>query len=78
MRSTPPPIPPQCRIIGFMQDEEQQWIAVLECGHTQHVRHNPPWEHRGWVTTEVGRTSFIGRTLPCKACLPAGFPTPNP
>lgn len=70
MHSSPPAVAPQRRIIGFMQDEDQQWIAVLECGHAQHVRHNPPWEHRGWVTTEEGRASFIGRSLACKACLP--------
>ncbi|MCP9494848.1 MAG: DUF3565 domain-containing protein [Pyrinomonadaceae bacterium MAG19_C2-C3] len=30
------------KILGFHQDEEQHWVADLECGHTQHVRHNPP------------------------------------
>ena len=24
------------RIVGFHQDDEQHWVAELECGHTQH------------------------------------------
>lgn len=56
------------RIVGFRQDEESDWIAELECGHTQHVRHRPPWQVRPWVTTPSGRASRLGRTLPCKHC----------
>ena len=56
------------RIVGFHQDEERHWVADLECGHTQHVRHDPPWQVREWVTTEAGRDSFLGRTLWCKKC----------
>ena len=33
----------QRTIIGFHQDEAQEWVADLECGHQQHVRHTPPW-----------------------------------
>jgi hypothetical protein len=36
----------QRKIIGFHQDEEQDWVADLECGHQQHVRHTPPWLNR--------------------------------
>lgn len=56
------------RIVGFHQDEEQHWVAELECGHTQHVRHDPPWQLRPWVVTEAGRESFIGRELMCVKC----------
>ena len=56
------------RITGFHQDEEGHWVADLECGHTQHMRHDPPWQVRPWVTTERGRASFIGRTLECVKC----------
>ncbi|HMG70515.1 MAG TPA: DUF3565 domain-containing protein [Gemmatimonadaceae bacterium] len=56
------------RIVGFHQDEERYWVADLECGHTQHVRHDPPWQTRPWVTTEAGRASFIGRELACVEC----------
>ncbi|MDQ2766237.1 MAG: DUF3565 domain-containing protein [Gemmatimonadota bacterium] len=57
------------RIVGFHQDGEQQWVAELECGHTQHVRHDPPWQVRAWVLTEEGRRSFISTELPCVSCV---------
>jgi Protein of unknown function (DUF3565) len=34
------------RIVGFHQDNAQHWVAELECGHNQHVRHDPPWTNR--------------------------------
>lgn len=55
-------------IIGFEKDEEDHWIARLECGHGQHVRHDPPWMVREWVTTEEGRASRLGVKLNCKKC----------
>ena len=56
------------RIIGFHQDENGDWVADLECGHTQHVRHKPPWENRPWVTTAAGRKDFLGHQQLCKKC----------
>lgn len=56
------------RIVGLKQDDVGDWIALLECGHTQHVRHDPPWEVREWVTSEVGRAGRIGTTLSCPLC----------
>jgi hypothetical protein len=56
------------RITGFHQDEQGDWVAELECGHRQHVRHNPPWTNRPWVVTSEGRAAQIGKTLPCKKC----------
>lgn len=55
-------------IVGFHQDEEGHWVADLECGHSQHVRHDPPWQVREWVLTPEGRASRIGLTLICKKC----------
>jgi len=49
--------PVQQRIAGFHQDEEGDWVAELECGHSQHMRHDPPWQVRTWVTTDEGRRS---------------------
>jgi hypothetical protein len=57
------------RIVAFHQDENGDWVADLECGHTQHLRHNPPWQQRPWVTTEEGRAQFLGHTLFCKKCV---------
>lgn len=55
-------------IIDFHLDEENDWVADLECGHTQHVRHDPPWQLRPWVVTEEGRRSKVGKELNCKIC----------
>jgi hypothetical protein len=56
------------KIVGFHQDEERHWVADLQCGHTQHVRHNPPWMNRSWVTTFEGRVQRLGHELECKRC----------
>ena len=56
------------RIAGFHQDEERFWVAELECGHNQHVRHKPPMVHRPWVNDENGRKERLGTFLSCKAC----------
>ena len=55
-------------VIGFEQDEEGHWVAKLECGHGQHVRHDPPWTVREWVTTEEGRAARVGTEIDCKRC----------
>jgi hypothetical protein len=55
-------------IIGYHRDEERHWVAELACGHFQHVRHDPPWTERPWVTTEAGRRSRIGHLLDCRKC----------
>lgn len=57
------------KITGFHQDDELHWVAELQCGHFQHVRHQPPWTNRVWVITKQGRLDKIGFTLRCKKCL---------
>jgi hypothetical protein len=52
-------------ITGFHQDAEGHWVAELECGHSQHVRHTPPWQVRPWVLTAAGRASQVGTDLRC-------------
>ncbi len=56
-------------ISGYHQDDEGHWVAELACGHFQHVRHDPPWMHREWVTTHAGRELMIGLELGCKKCV---------
>ena len=51
------------RIVGFHQDDEQQWVATLDCGHTQHLRHDPPWQERSWVLDPVTRSEHLGTIL---------------
>jgi hypothetical protein len=65
------------RIVGFHQDDEAYWVADLECGHSQHVRHDPPWQVRGWVITVEGRNERLGTTLECRLCDEA-FASPSP
>ena len=55
-------------ITGYHQDDEGHWVAELECGHQQHVRHKPPWVNRPWVTTAEGRTAALGAALDCRKC----------
>ena len=56
------------KITNFNMDEHGDWRADLECGHRQHVRHNPPLVSRAWVLTEAGRAARIGFELNCKHC----------
>ncbi|BCT69171.1 DUF3565 domain-containing protein [Nitrosospira sp. NRS527] len=64
-------------ITGFDLDSEGDPIALLNCGHAQHVRHNPPFINRPWVISEEGRNSMIGKMLNCVRCdkfeMPDGF-----
>ncbi|NOX93010.1 MAG: DUF3565 domain-containing protein [Gammaproteobacteria bacterium] len=64
-------------IIGFHQDEHDDWVADLACGHTQHVRHRPPWQLRPWVTSIEGRARHLGQTLVCKKCMENIPPPPD-
>jgi Protein of unknown function (DUF3565) len=56
------------KITGFYTDSENHWVAELECGHGQHMRHDPPWIERLWVMTEEGRNSRLGQELSCVRC----------
>ena len=58
----------QQKITGYHLDEEQHWVAELACGHNQHVRHNPPWVSRPWVTTPEGRARMLDHELSCRKC----------
>lgn len=55
-------------ITGYDRDEEGDRVALLACGHTRHVRHDPPFSSRRWVTTEEGRERYLGVELECVKC----------
>ena len=55
-------------IVGFRLDEEDHWVAELDCGHGWHVRHQPPFVERPWVASEDGRRSRLGSELDCVRC----------
>src|SRR6187549_1513171 len=61
-------------IVDYRRDDEEQWIALLSCGHPQHVRHHPPFNDRAWVITEAGRREHVGTPLNCVRC--EGFELP--
>ena len=56
------------KISGYHKDEEGFWVAELECGHNQHVRHRPPLVVRHWVLQEEARKERLGTNLNCKVC----------
>ena len=56
------------RIIAFHQDEFDDWVAALSCGHSQHMRHDPPWQNRAWVVKQSGREKQLGTIINCSQC----------
>lgn len=56
------------KITGFHQDNIGDWVADLSCGHTRHMRHEPPWKNRPWVETAAGRDAHLGEEIDCKKC----------
>jgi hypothetical protein len=57
------------RIIkGFHKDNTGDWLADLECGHSQYLRHSPPNAIRPWVINKNERKKFIGTSLNCTDC----------
>ncbi len=48
-------------VIGFHLDDDQHWVAELSCGHTQHLRHQQPWQTRAWVLDPAQRLEKIGQ-----------------
>ncbi|HUQ81741.1 MAG TPA: DUF3565 domain-containing protein [Gemmatimonadaceae bacterium] len=71
METGSPPRGTPRRIVGFHTDDAGDWVADLECGHGQHVRHDPPWQSRPWVITPEGRARFLGAVLHCVRCTDA-------
>lgn len=55
-------------IISFHKAEDDDWVADLKRDHIQHVRHDPPWQLRSWVTSVEGRKSMLSKILYCKKC----------
>ncbi|MFJ2326352.1 DUF3565 domain-containing protein [Pseudomonas sp. NPDC087690] len=55
-------------ITGFHQDEDAHWVVELSCGHTQHLRHQPPWQSRAWVLDPAQRIEKIGQPFACGWC----------
>ena len=65
-------------IVGYHRDDEGHWVAELACGHDQHVRHDPPWTLRPWVTSREGRDAHLGKSLACTKCRTGAPPDRTP
>ena len=61
-------------MVGFHCDDEGDWVATLECGHTQHVRHRPPFQMRPWALDAEERRARVGAPLACPLCDRAEMP----
>jgi hypothetical protein len=59
---------PTPRLLDFRQDDQDHWVALLSCGHTQHLRHQPPWQNRPWVIDQQQRHALLGQPFPCGWC----------
>lgn len=59
------------RLLDYRQDEHGHWVAVLSCGHTQHLRHQPPWQNRAWVLDAEQRQAQLGKPFTCGWCAAA-------
>jgi hypothetical protein len=55
-------------IKGFHPDPAGDWVAELDCGHNQHVRHRPPMQWREWVLDPALRAARIGTIMDCPLC----------
>jgi catechol 2,3-dioxygenase-like lactoylglutathione lyase family enzyme len=58
----------QRAIADYHRDDEHHWVATLACGHTQHLRHTPPFVERPWVMDATRRAAMLGYPLACKVC----------
>lgn len=64
-------------ITGYHTDAEGHFVAELSCGHTRHLRHQPPFTVREWVLDAGERARRLGTLLDCVGCargeIPEGF-----
>lgn len=54
------------KIVAYHKEDEDPWVAQLVGWHFQHVRRDPAWTNRTWVTDQEGRDSMRGFELNCK------------
>jgi len=55
-------------IVAFRQDDVGTWVAELACGHSQHIRHNPPFRLAAWVLDADQRNERLGADIECPLC----------
>ena len=67
-RSGRQPIAVERAIVGFERDEAGDWVALLDCGHRQHVRHRRPGMSVPGSSPSRGGRGGSGSPLECRAC----------
>jgi len=55
-------------ITAYGNDEDGHVVAVLDCGHGRHMRHEPPASLRAWVNDAQGRADRKGEAVDCLKC----------
>ena len=62
------------RINGFVRDEHGDWIARLDCHHSQHIRHQPPFRDAPWIHDDDAHAERVATLLDCPLCDRAQLP----
>lgn len=55
-------------IKSFQKNRFQEWDALLVCGHSVTMRHNPPYMSCRWIGTAEGRQAHVGDDIDCVSC----------
>ncbi|MEL6821541.1 MAG: DUF3565 domain-containing protein [Calditrichota bacterium] len=58
----------QCKILRFHKDEKGDWIVDLDCGHSRHMRHDPPWSNMDWIHSSEARWDRMQKPIECTEC----------
>lgn len=56
------------KILRFYKDEKGDWIVDLECGHSRHMRHDPPWSNMDWIHSSEARWDRMQKPIDCRDC----------
>ncbi|MGH1364136.1 MAG: DUF3565 domain-containing protein [Calditrichia bacterium] len=56
------------KIVRFHKDEAGDWIVDLDCGHSRHMRHDPPWSNMNWIYSSESRYDKMGEIVDCRDC----------
>lgn len=66
---------PESVIEGFRLEEDGAWVVMLDCGHSRHIRHQPPFHRAPWLLSEQGRAARLGTRVACQLCHMPRMPT---
>ncbi len=61
-------------IESLRRESEHAVVLRLGCGHTRHVRHNPPLSDHPWVVDQAASAEKVGQAIECGACVQRRLP----